>query len=225
MGDDISQQRVGSPADELGQELLNLFTFFVTGRGPQAPTEGEAAPFLEALANTERFGVPLTPEQRAQLERGGGLRPDAPINQTSLVAEALKRQLQGVDLAPTGEALQTIIQRQSERDVADLRARFGASGGTAFGTPAAVGESLFRAETGPRIAAALGELGLRGQALDAQRVLQLLSIIAQLSSRGVEQARTEVIVSQDPFARFLDTAAGGASAAADVRTAFGRREG
>jgi hypothetical protein len=199
MGTSEKQITTPSPAQPLGEDLLSLFSFLVTG---QQPTQ-EAAPTGLGGRLGGLFG-------------GTGR---SPVDQTSAVAQGLNRVLTAPDLAPTGTALQEIIQRESGRNIADLRSRFGASGGTSLGTPAAVAESLFRAETGPRIAATLGELGLRGQQLDANKVLSLLQIIASLGARGIPQSRTEVLSKQSPFAEFISTLSGGAQGAASIISA------
>lgn len=63
-----------------------------------------------------------------------------------------------------GGSLSQLLSKQTERDVNAIRARFGASGGAAFGTPAAFAESQYRAEAAPRAATAIGELQLQALA-------------------------------------------------------------
>lgn len=79
-----------------------------------------------------------------------------------------------------GGAYSDMISRQSERDVNALRARFGASGGTAFGTPAQYAEGVLRSETAPKLTATIGGLQLGA-------IGQLLPLFAGLASKGISQ--------------------------------------
>jgi hypothetical protein len=67
-----------------------------------------------------------------------------------------------------GTAVQGVLDRQLQRNIADLRARFGASGGTSMGTPAGSAEALLRAEALPQMAAALGNINLQERGLNLQ---------------------------------------------------------
>lgn len=67
--------------------------------------------------------------------------------------------------SPLGAALQQILSQQQNRDVGDLRARYGMSGGSR-GTPALQAESLYRSQALPQTAAALGQIDLQQQSLD-----------------------------------------------------------
>lgn len=77
-----------------------------------------------------------------------------------------------------GGALAELLSKQQERDVNAIRARFGASGGAAFGTPAAFAESQYRAEAAPQIATQIGGLQL-------QALAPLLSGAFGLSQLGI----------------------------------------
>jgi hypothetical protein len=61
-----------------------------------------------------------------------------------------------------------------------MRSRFGASGGMAFGTPAAYGEALLRSETAPKMAQVMQQGQLAA-------ISQLLPIFANLSGKGITQ--------------------------------------
>lgn len=67
--------------------------------------------------------------------------------------------------SPLGAALQQILSQQQNRDIGDLHARYGMSGG-AQGTPALQAESLYRSQALPQTAAALGQVDLQQQGLD-----------------------------------------------------------
>lgn len=73
-------------------------------------------------------------------------------------------------MSPQSEALQAIADRRSQRDVADLRARFGVMGGTT-GSPAAFAESQYRAEAMPQIINALAQADQGQQAINLQNQL------------------------------------------------------
>lgn len=79
-----------------------------------------------------------------------------------------------------GGSFADLIGKQQERDVAGLRARFGAGGGGAYGTPGASAESLYRSEAAPQIATQIGGLQL-------QALMPLLQAITGLSGKGIAQ--------------------------------------
>lgn len=106
-----------------------------------------------------------------------------------------------------GAGLTETINRQSGRDVADLRARYGAGGGMSFGTPAAYAESLYRAEAAPRAAVAVSQTQLSA-------LLPLLNLMAQLAGRGVSQRSTTI---EPPAAlSWLQGLSGAASGTGDL---------
>jgi hypothetical protein len=80
-----------------------------------------------------------------------------------------------------GGAAADQITKETDRNAAALRSRFGASGGTAFGTGAQFAESLLRSESAPKIATAVG--GLQLSALSP-----ILQSIFGLSQKGIPQA-------------------------------------
>lgn len=70
---------------------------------------------------------------------------------------------------PGAQAAAALIERENARQVADLRARFGAQGGgAAAGTGAQYAEALMRAEASPRAALAVNQINQQEQALDLQ---------------------------------------------------------
>lgn len=98
-----------------------------------------------------------------QLLNGGQTgRPagSAAVTQTQGVAGVLSDILSG-GAGKVGGGLAELLAKSQERNVNGIRARFGASGGTAFGTPAAYAESNYRAEAAPQIATQIGDLQLR----------------------------------------------------------------
>jgi len=138
-----------------------------------------------------------------------------PYAQSMGVAGVLNDILSG-GAGELGGSLATLMSRQTDRDVAGLRSRFGMTGGMGFGTPAAFAESMYRAEAAPRAAMAVG--GLQMQALQ-----QLLPILANISGRGISQRETvaqpgtgaSIIASVAPIVgTVLGAAAGGPPGAA-----------
>jgi len=69
-----------------------------------------------------------------------------------------------------GGSMQQMIEKSTNRNADALRARFGAQGGTAFGTGAQHAEALMRAEQAPQLTQAIG--GLQLQAL--MPILQMM---------------------------------------------------
>lgn len=160
-----------------------------TGGGPAKPLASDLTRALQALIAGEG-----TPEGSLF----GRLTQRDPFGITQNIIQGIE----GLDApASMGQALQQIIQRDVDRQVADLRARFGAAGGTSLGTPGAVGEALFRSEAAPRFTTALGQLGLQQRGLELQGLLPLLQIAAQLGGFGIPQAREDVLVGPSKFSQ------------------------
>ena len=61
------------------------------------------------------------------------------------------------------------LERENAKSLADMRARFGASGGASFGTPAAFAEGNLTAEQSARNAVALADIGRAQQGMGLQR--------------------------------------------------------
>jgi len=103
-----------------------------------------------------------------------------------------------------GGNLATMIGKETDRNAAALRARFGVGGGSAFGTPAAYAESLFRSESAPKLATAVG--GLQQNALR-----MLLPLFANIAQKGITQRQT--VTEQNPWVTAAGVAAPIAAAA------------
>ena len=128
--------------------------------------------------------------------------------------QAFLMDILGQGAGKIGGALGEMIARENTRNIGDLRGRFGAGGGQAFGTPAAFAESQYRAEAAPRAATAIGGLQL-------QTILPLLQLSGALGSRGISQRQT--IAMPSGFSSFLSTLApiAGAIAGGPVGAAIG----
>lgn len=83
-------------------------------------------------------------------------------------------------------SVQEMLTRDINRGRDDIRARFGASGGMGFGTPAAVAEGMYQAESAPRIAMAMDEMATNR--LGA--LLPIFNMAAQMAALGTPQAQT-----------------------------------
>ena len=160
-----------------------------SGGGPATPVAGDFASFLQGIL--------------------GGSGGRSPVEQTTGIAQALNELIAGVDVRGSQSAIQQTIQQDSERQVANIRERFTAGGGSR-GTPSAVAEGLFRSNVTPRIATAVGDLELRSNQQRIQALLSFLQLIGGFAGRGVPQARTDVVV--NPGGLATAASLGGATA-------------
>ena len=121
-----------------------------------------------------------------------------------------------------GGALGDMIGMRQTQDVNSIRSRFGASGGTSFGTPAAYAESTYRAHAAPEAATAIGGLQLGALA-------PLFSSFADVFNKNTAQRETMVQPSEGsqimkiagPILAAAATAFGGPVAGAAVGAATG----
>lgn len=81
--------------------------------------------------------------------------------------------------SPGVDAATKLLERNKAKNVADLRARFGADGGMSFGTPAAYAEGNFLAEADAQNANTIANLARSDAALDLERALGVGQINAQ----------------------------------------------
>lgn len=159
-----------------------------TGGGPAKPLGEDVIGALRAL---------IAGEGSPEGSLFGRLTQRDPFNITRDITSGIE----GLEGLSQGQAIQKIIQQDIDRNVAGLRARFGAAGGTSFGTPAAFAESLFRSEAAPRFTTALGELGMRSRALELQALLPILELAGLLGARGFAPAREDVLVGPSKFSQ------------------------
>lgn len=143
------------------------------GGGPSVGLANDFVKFLQSGLNSGTFGG---------LTGATGAMNANPYGSTTGIAGVLNDILAG-GAGKVGGSIQQMITQQGERDANALRARFGASGGTAFGTPAAYAESLLRSETAPKLTQAIG--GLQLSALQP-----LLGLMAGLAGKGISQRET-----------------------------------
>ncbi len=79
---------------------------------------------------------------------------------------------------------QNLLGRKADRDVADLRARYGMGGGSNLGSAAALAEGNFRAENNAQVGVALGNINNQERGLNLQSRGQDLQ--NYLGSRGLD---------------------------------------
>ena len=79
-----------------------------------------------------------------------------------------------------GGAMAQLIRNDTNDQVLNLRARYGASGGTAFGTGAQYGEGVLRSKQAPALTQAIGGLQLGA-------VQNLLGLVGGLAQKGIAQ--------------------------------------
>ena len=136
---------------------------------------------LQGQIDEGSFGTGVGPLQR---DAGSAIRQFVTSLQGSVEggpSESLQRLLSGVDAGGL---------RRTEEGAGNLREQFGITG-SRFGTPLALGEARFRAESGEGLDRTLGALGEQGRQFD---IGALLEGIQQLFGQG--QANTDL------FARF-----------------------
>ena len=203
-----------------------------TGGGAATPLGEDFIALLSGLIGGSQAGgvQPASPDQPTSIskrgltiERTGATDRFAqtdPIERTDQVSQAIERLLSG-NVGSNLEGNITELVGQQTRDQIDAtRARFGASGGTSLGTPAAVAESNVTARQGPALAAALGQLDLSRAGIQLNTLQSLLQALAGLSGRGIPQAAENIVVKPNPFISFLGAAGGAAQGAGQIAQAI-----
>lgn len=142
-----------------------------TGGGPATGLANDFVSWLSQGLNTGTFGTGTPAGQDA-------------VGSTMGMSSILNDILSG-GAGVMGGNMKDMMNKESERQAMQLRARFGVGGGTAFGTPGQYAESLFRSEQAPKMTAAIG--GLQQNAL-----AMLLPMFANMSSKGISQ-RSNVV--------------------------------
>lgn len=166
------------------------------GGGPATGLADNYVSMLQQLMNSGGMGTAGSP----QVGSGGDI--------MSVLADIL-----GAGGGKAGGAINQLLSKQQERDVNNIRARFGMSGGTAFGTPAAHAESLYRAEAAPHIAQAITGMQL-------QAIMPLLQQIGGLSQMGIPQR--QVIQQKTGLGQALDVVGGLAQTGMQFAGGFSR---
>ena len=116
-----------------------------------------------------------------------------------------------------GGAMAQLIRNDTNDQVNNLRARYGAQGGTAFGSGAQYAEGVLRSKQAPALTQAIGGLQLNA-------VQNLLGTIAGLSQKGI--AQRSGAMQENPWLTAGKIGAAGIQAVAGMRTpSFGQMPG
>lgn len=150
------------------------------GGGAATGLGNDFATFLQQGLNTGSFGGASAAGQAGAAN---------PAGSTQGIAGVLNDILSG-GAGKLGGSMAQMMQTQQQNDVNGIRARFGASGGTAFGTPGQYAESTYRAQAAPQITSAIGNMQMSALA-------QLFPQIGALAQKGIPQA--EVTAQQNPW--------------------------
>ncbi len=132
------------------------------GGGPATGLAGDFVKFLQNGLNTGSFGT----GDANSMDHGIG---------------SVLNNLFSQGAGSIGGAAADQITKETDRNAAALRARFGAGGGTAFGTGAQLAESNLRSESAPKITSAIGNLQLSALG-------PILQSIFGISQKGLSQA-------------------------------------
>jgi hypothetical protein len=222
MGDTVETGTVGGGAavpvgEDFATFLQGLLQSGQFGNVPQiSPELRDARARREEFANSsfgqsgpgrgllEKIDANIAELESQQQNIGAGA-----IDQTQGFAQALNDIISGPDVTGQQSAVQEIIRSQSERDVADIRERFTAGGGSQ-GTPSAVSEGLFRSELAPKLATATGQLDLAASQQQLQALIPILQTLSGFAGRGIPQAQPFVQV-KEGLGTTLGGLAGGAA--------------
>lgn len=147
-----------------------------TGGGPARGLGEDFTGFLQNFINSGSFGTATTGQQANAAN---------PMGSTAGIFGLLNSL---VSNPATDKAVQETIRKQGERDVNSLRSRFGTSGGTAFGSPAAFAENQYRAEAAPREALAMNELAMSR----LQSLMPFFGMAEGVAHKGISQAETNL---------------------------------
>lgn len=164
------------------------------GGGPATGLADNLVQFLSQGLNSGSFGA------------GNPAGGDA-ANSTMGIAGVLNDILSG-GAGNVGGAMAQLIKDDTNQQVLNMRARYGAGGGTAFGTGAQYGEGVLRSKQAPQITQAIGGLQL-------QAVQNLLGIMTGLAGKGI--AQRQGTMEENPWMTAGKAVAGGAMAVAGMK--------
>ena len=173
---------VGS-AGVLGEQIMAWLSSGLGGQfGTQGGTQGGV---------TQRQGPTQQWDGRHMRSTGGsnsyGVPGTDPVGRTEGISSVLNSILSpGGESAP--QALEASMKNDFNDQVADLRARFTAGGGTSLGTPGAVSEGIARARFAPQATMAQETLRQNRQQIQLQAIMPLLQMLMGFGARGIPQA-------------------------------------
>ena len=178
-----------------------------SGGGAAVPLANDFVGVLQNFLKTGKFGVGA----------------DNAVGRSMGAFDTINQLVSGTDISGMGKSIESIIQGDVTRGAADLRERF--TGGTAAGTPAAVAESIYRAEAAPRAGVAIGQLDLQNKGQQAAFLSTIMNLIASMSGKGISQAQTNAFWDPGIAANIAGLLAGGGQAASSVISAGKARRG
>ena len=171
-----------------------------SGGGAAVPLANDFVGVLQNFLKTGKFGVGA----------------DNAVGRSMGAFDTINQLVSGTDISGMGKSIESIIQGDVTRGAADLRERF--TGGTAAGTPAAVAESIYRAEAAPRAGVAIGQLDLQNKGQQAAFLSTIMNLIAAMSSKGISQAQTNAFWDPGMAANIASLLAAGGQSVAGVAT-------
>lgn len=136
------------------------------GGGPATGLADNLVGFLSQGLNTGTFGAG---------QAAGG---DA-MGQTQGIAGVLNDILSG-GAGNLGGSMAQLIRNDTTDQVNQMRSRFGAAGGTAYGTGAQYGEGVLRSKQAPALTSAVGNLQMGA-------IQNLLGIMTNIAGKGITQ--------------------------------------
>jgi hypothetical protein len=155
------QGQVGDP-----NSLNAYFQNIQSGNGMAGPFQN-FTPQSPGVANANFAAPQWQSQQFGNIDPFSGINPATLSSGLGTTAQLGSAGSANVD-GEFGAAVREILNRQSEKAVGDLRARYGASG-SGLGSNAQYAESNFRAEALPQIAAALGGINQQERGLNLQQ--------------------------------------------------------
>lgn len=172
------------------------------GGGGAAGLSGDFINFLDSFVK----GTPGGSSANPMAQTAGA----NPLGTTNDIMSNIKSLLGGdTPFGGMGKSLTELIQSQQKEDLANIDAKYTASGaGSSAGTPAAVASSLYKANAAPQAALGMGNLSL-------QTLMPLLQMISGTANKGISQATSDLVVSPDVMTQIAQglsgLAAGGGS--------------
>jgi hypothetical protein len=166
------------------------------GGGPATGLADNFIQFLSQGLNTGSFGAG---------QAAGG---DA-MGQTQGIAGVLNDILSG-GAGNLGGSMAQLIRNDTTDQVNQMRARFGASGGTAYGTGAQYGEGVLRSKQAPALTTAVGNLQMGA-------IQNLMGIMASLAGKGI--AQRQGTMEENPWVTGMKIAGGVAKTGAAIMAA------
>lgn len=143
------------------------------GGGPAKGLAEDFTSFLRNFITSGSFGSGTAGQQFTAADPAGGA-----ANIFGLLNSMISN--------PTADrSVQELISKDIERGRNDLRARFGAGGGMAFGSPAAFAEALYQSEQAPRTAMAMDQMAQSR----IGTLMPFFQMLQNISSLGIPQAQ------------------------------------